>query len=464
MTLRDLIAQRRFTILLGKNGAGKSTALRQLDSARDVNTKYITPERGGALKYDPNLETQISNSDDWLPRAMRRNRFEKFREQSAYQFRTLETLVLREIEKVPAIRGDSSYTFDTTLNKINGLLPAIEMRRSERGFSICSKQGERVSEDVLSSGESELIALAIEVLVFARAEDSDKYLLLDEPDVHLHPDLQQKFIEFVEGIAKRHDFRVVIATHSTAIIGAFHDKQHVQIVPMTSKDQDTFSKFDYEPICQEILPIFGTHPLSSHFNKKPVLLVEGEDDKRVIDQLVRSANGNVKLSPCVVGTVTEMNKWENWLESFLPSIYDDPVAYSLRDLDSATTPAIDDLKIVRRTKLNCYAIENLLLTTECLAKNGFSEESFLDELNNWIQSHPAHQATGGIHLLVESFGNRRTLCIKNSRNVLVALLGSLKPWEVLIGQLLAHDFDRTTTSQHSLKQYLGPEAVEILFG
>lgn len=463
MKLEDLIKQKSFTVLLGKNGAGKSTMLRQLDSITSLSTKYVTPERGGTLKYDPAIETNLNNNENWLTNMMRKNRFEKFREQSAYQFRNLEMLVLREIEKDPKLRNDPNYTFDTTLKYINDLLPAIMMKRSDRGFTVHSKSGERVSNDSLSSGESELIALAIEVLVFARENQTDKYLLLDEPDVHLHPDLQRRFVEFVEEIAQKYDFRVVIATHSTAIIGAFRDKKGVQIVPVISKDQSNFDYFDYDPICHQVLPIFGTHPLSSQFNRTPVLLVEGDDDKRVIDQLVRSADGSILLSPCVVGTVSEMNKWELWLNSVLPSIYDKPVAYSLRDLDSATSPEIEDVGIVKRARLNCYAIENLLLTEECLAQHSFSEETFIEELWNWVDNHATHQATKQINSIASSFDSRRTMNLKNVRNVLVALLGSSKPWEVLVGQLLATNRDLKSNSSHSLRQYLGSDAIDILF-
>lgn len=465
MALKEIIRNKRFTVLLGKNGAGKSTMLRTLDSTADINTKYITPERGGTLKYDPSIESNLTNNENWLTQVMRKNRFEKFREQSAYQFRNLETLVLREIEKNPELRNDPTYTFDTTLNLINDLLPAINMVRSDRGFTINSKADKsKVPEDALSSGESELIALGIEVLVFARESQDNKYLLLDEPDVHLHPDLQQRFVKFVETIAKKYNFRVIVATHSTAIIGAFVDKGDVQVVPVTSKDQTAFAPFDYDPVCHGILPIFGTHPLSSQFNRAPVLLVEGEDDKRVIDQLVRSAGGSVLLSPCVVGTVSEMNRWETWLNSVLPSIYDQPVAYSLRDLDSADTPSIENVGIVIRAKLNCYAIENLLLTDECLALHGFSDDQFIAELRNWVDSHPRHQATDRTHAIADSFSERRTMNLKLVRNVLVALLGSQKPWEVLIGQLMAANQAPAATSENSLRTFLGDAAIRVLFG
>ena len=310
MNIQDLVNNAKFTILLGKNGAGKSTLLREIDSADQFNTKYISPERGGTLKYDPGVDQNMSNNENWIINDRRKNRTEQFRQQSTAQFRNLEVMVLREIEKDLEKRNDHNYTFDTTLDHINTLLPKITLKRADRGFEISNAQDQKVSEDNISSGESELIALSIEVLVFSRLNQENRVLLLDEPDVHLHPDLQHKFIEFVEKIAVDYDFRVVIATHSTAIVGAFSDGADLQIVPITDKGQKDFSFFKYDPICHEILPVFGAHPLSSHFNRIPILLVEGEDDKRVFEQIMRTSEGQIRFSPSVVGTVDEMNKWE----------------------------------------------------------------------------------------------------------------------------------------------------------
>ena len=463
MHIEELVKNAKFTILLGKNGAGKSTLLRNIDSSGEFSTKYISPERGGSLKYDPNVDLNMSNNDDWMIQDRRKNRTEQFRQQSTAQFRNLEVMVLREIEKDIGKREDVNYTFDTTINNINELLPKIKLERADRGFEISNNQGVKVSEDNISSGESELIALSIEVLVFSRSKQENKTLLLDEPDVHLHPDLQQRFTEFVEKIATEFNFRVVLATHSTAIVGAFSETADLQVVPITDKAQSEFSAFRYDPICHEILPVFGSHPLSTHFNRTPVLLVEGEDDKRVFEQIMRSSQGRIKFAPCVVGTVTEMTNWEKWLNTFLPSIYDDPKGYSIRDLDDSAQAEIDDIGCVRRTRLNCYAIENLLLTTECLSLHHYTPEAFCEKIGQWLEVNPSHQTTDALIALRDGFDERRTIKIKDLRNIIVALLGISKPWEVLVGQIIVNNLGKQTEDPHSVHTYLGRSVITKLF-
>lgn len=459
MNLDALISNARFTILLGKNGSGKSTVLRNFDAQNQVRTKYITPERGGTLQYDPGTDSNMAQNENWIIQDRRKNRTERFRQQSIAQFRNLEVLVLREIEQNKNGLRNTDYSFDDTLRKINKLLPVIELRRSDRGFKIYSKNGGVIAEDQISSGEAELISLAIEVLVFAHETRNSKVLLLDEPDVHLHPDLQQKFIQFVEQLAIERDFKIVIATHSTAIIGAFMQRDDLQIVPITMRGQSEFKFFKYSEICHNILPIFGAHPLSTQFNRSPVLLVEGEDDMRVFEQFVRSSEGRIRFSPCAVGTIDKMHDWEDWLNEFLPSIYDSPKGFSLRDLDSSPQCEIDDVGCVVRARLNCYAIENLLLTEECLGKHGFKPAAFHKILKDWLSQNSAHSSVETVSAIVDGFDERRTIKIKDARNVLVERLGSKKPWEVIIGQLLAENIDNGNKSSHSIREYLGPGVI-----
>lgn len=464
MDISKIIQQARFTVLLGKNGAGKSTLLRQLASNLGNDVKYVSPERGGTLKYDPNVDNNIASNANWLRNTRQKNRFEQFREQSAAQFRSLEMLILREIESKPEKRQDPAYTFDLILAQINALLPAIKLARSDKGFSILSKSNESIAEDSISSGEAELIALAIEVLVYSRSSAPNKLLLLDEPDVHLHPDLQQRFVKFVESVAVEHDIRVVVATHSTAIIGAFAPRADLQIIPVSAKNQVDFVDFRRTAVSEQILPVFGAHPLATTFNKSPVVLVEGEDDRRVLDQIVRSSGGRYSFSPCVVGTVTAMGEWEEWLNQFLPVLYDEPKAYSLRDLDDSQQTDIEDIGCVVRIRLNCYAIENLLLTKQCLVGHGFGDEdAFKAELYKWSSNYPSHQFSKEVHHLAEEFSRRRTMKIKNIRNIIVALLGSSKPWEVIVGQLIAAGTWANDVDANSVQTFLGQKAAQHLF-
>jgi len=128
-----------------------------------------------------------------LSGALRNNQFNQFKQQTVTQFRKLELLSLRDIEQDNNIRSDYSYSFQTVVDEINKLLDNIEIKRSAADFKIYKKSdGSEIDPTKISSGESELIALGIECLVFAKEckESVENILFLDEPDAHLHPDLQ----------------------------------------------------------------------------------------------------------------------------------------------------------------------------------------------------------------------------------------------------------------------------------
>ena len=143
-----------------------------------------------------------------------------------------------------------------------------------------------------------MLSLAIEVLSFCQqAKHSEhrsqrKILLLDEPDVHLHPDLQHRLIKLVSKATKENDIVTLITTHSTAVLGALDEAgDHVAFMIANASTDLLF-----RPISQhlkDVIPVFGAHPLTNVFNRMPILLVEGEDDVRIWQQAVRSSGGDL---------------------------------------------------------------------------------------------------------------------------------------------------------------------------
>jgi energy-coupling factor transporter ATP-binding protein EcfA2 len=336
-SLRNL---NKINVVLGKNGCGKSTALKQVQQAIEegdevANSKYITPERGGALKYDPSVEQSTSSNPRWLPKQLRKNQFTQFKQQTVSQFRKLELLSLREIEQNPELRNDHAYTFQSIVDTINTLLDNIEIRREGTDFNIYNKaENSGIEPDAISSGESELIALGIECLVFAKEsnENEENILFLDEPDAHLHPDLQVRLAIFLKNLVEENNFRVVMATHSTSFLAAFEEYPGISIEFITSNQKD----INFQAVSEtykRILPIFGAHPLSNLFNESPILLLEGEDDERIWQQAIRTSQGTLKIYPCAADSIDHLNQYEIQVSEIINSIYDSAKAYSLRDRD-----------------------------------------------------------------------------------------------------------------------------------
>ena len=155
----------KVNVVLGKNGCGKSTLLKAVENGltTDGHKRYITPERGGVLIYQPNVEQNLTENVNWLENTRRNNQFNQFREQSVVQFRRLELNVYRGAES----RGEVA-NFGVNVERLNGLLDNIELRNVDSTFKFFSKSsGSELPPGAISNGEAELVSLGIETLAFA---------------------------------------------------------------------------------------------------------------------------------------------------------------------------------------------------------------------------------------------------------------------------------------------------------
>ena len=450
-------------VVLGKNSSGKSTLLRLMDqklNEQGACVRYITPERGGELKFEGGIETNRSGNPGWFERSRRKNQWTQFKQSSVAEFRNLETLVLRSIEQDLKVRK-KRFTFDTEIKKINRLLDHIKLIRSESaGFDIVRKNDQQtaIASD-LSSGESELITLAIEILYFSykcklnKYKDQENWLLLDEPDVHLHPDLQYRLMELlVSCFSDRSrkalgDRKVLIATHSTTIVSSLCDLHpNTRIGLMQTDIQET--KFrQADKTWKAILPMFGAHPLSNIFNEKPPLIVEGEDDERIWQAAVRHSQGQVSVYSCVAGNVDSMNRHEKLANELMKNVYDNSKAYSLRDRDDAQEE-IDDEGLVFRFRLNCRNAENLIVTDDVLDELDTNWKSLQADLEKWIKDHPEHPQYEDTVKFKESGWNRQEFQLKDLRNVIVSITGSTLSWEIAVGRSIAQLPEKRFNSEH----------------
>jgi len=229
-------------VILGKNGCGKSYLQKRIEQGLQGRNgfgkvRYISPERGGfLLRYDPSIEQVISQNPGWIEDQRRKNQSENFRQQSATLFRRLELLVLREIEREHMKEGYVARDFDQTIEKLNMLLDRVRLERDDvQAFKIIDRDsGAEAPSDQLSSGESELISLGIEFLAFVKEHDPEKenVLLVDEPDVHLHPDLQDRLARFIVDVLKDKHITLILATHSTALLSAVAERTETRVAFM----------------------------------------------------------------------------------------------------------------------------------------------------------------------------------------------------------------------------------------
>lgn len=459
-------------IILGRNGAGKSRFLRaiaELASPDTSRTFYISPERAGVFRRDGGLTTNIEQDPNYLEQTRRRNQAGNFKAGSAHRLHELRDSYNSKVLNTPELRYKTNVSFETSiLPRISGLLANIRVELGERGFIFKSPLDEVVEPNDLSSGESEAITLAAEILTFFENIDESRpnTLLLDEPDVHLHPDLQARLGHFIlTSLAEltedqREKTAVCIATHSTALVSSLATSPYTS-VGIKNFDNWTVRQVGAKEELRKIAPFFG-HPLSLALSNDVMLIVEGEDDERVFQQAGRTSRGRIKLFPVLASSVDQQTELETYCNKVVGALFDDPVAYSLRDGDGKSG-AFPDIGVVKRFRLECYAIENALLTDECLQALGCdSWNTFMAKAQVWLSKNPSNQGATLVSKLIGSQDRLRNEKIKSIRDVICGICEVKKPWEVVVGQCLGNLKTATPTCDHSLAAYFGVDAAKIL--
>lgn len=462
----------RINVILGRNGSGKSRLLRKLDELlyldASYHISYITPERTGTFQRDANVEVSMASSPLWAADTRRAN------QPNGTSFKAMSHLALRNVEiaYLRALQGQDAthkHFQSECLDPICELLGNISIVQKDSDFEFLTNQGDSVQANDLSSGESETIALAAEVLNFFMAVDPKKknWLLLDEPDVHQHPDLQARFGHYLLkqlnllSNGERASVSIFIATHSTALVCALASNENVVL---GTKDFGK-TQIEFKPVAADLrkaAPFFG-HPLSLMLHNDPLLVLEGEDDVRVWQQAARSSQGKVQFFPALAQSVNQQESLEQFCSEVLSSIYDSPRAYSVRDGDGKTAQ-IGDIGCVKRYRLNCYAIENLLVTTECLKDLGCNWGEFQALAQAWMLKNPSHQYVQGIKSLIESSTRLQMDKIKDIRNLIPGIANSTKAWEIVVGRALSTVVDTTVSNDDpfSIVEFIGIGAAKEL--
>lgn len=461
---------------MGRNGAGKSRFLRDIEEVTSQNkelfyVRYVSPERAGSFKRDGNVLTNMSDNPNWLRQTRAVNQASNFKAASAMLFREAETLYLRRLASTPEIRMDPTRNFETDrLSKVNQLLTNISLEMGNADFEFRSlADGHTISPDSISSGESEAVALAAEILYFFDTIDPTKFniLLLDEPDVHLHPDLQARlgkliiamFDEF-EGDAE--SIAVCLSTHSTPLVCSLADSPYVSI-GTKSFAVDTVELKSARAELRKVAPFFG-HPLSLALSEDVALILEGEDDERVWQQAARTSQGRIKVFPVLAGSVNQQGELETFCRDLLGTLYDNPVAFSLRDGDGIVDQPLEHRPPIKRYRLQCYAIENALLTDPCLAVMETTWEGLTAAAIKWAENNPEHGDINLIEKLAKSDDRLRHTKIKKIRQLVCAILECRKPWDVVVGQAIGALTNEDLASPNMLIDFLGLEMVnDVIF-
>ena len=131
--------------------------------------------------------------------------------------------------------------------EINGIFNILELDVKLKGISKDGKnmpifensQGEEFDINELSSGEKQLFLRTLSIKML---EPEDSIILIDEPELSLHPKWQQQIIKVYQSIGKNN--QIIVATHSPHLLGSVRSENIIilskneenKIIPITGEE------------------------------------------------------------------------------------------------------------------------------------------------------------------------------------------------------------------------------------
>ncbi len=356
------------SILFGKNGSGKSLLLRAWRDSQLAHSHYVIPERTGSLGFNPNfLQQQMA------PQQRREisgtNYVNEYRQHVIARVQAY--FLARGATRLGQLPGNpadlealiADLLPDFTVDLI-GESPPYKLRRAASGQEVGGVEQ-------LSSGEAQVLTLGLDILTIAAIWDIQKapmrLLLVDEPDAHIHPDLQVRFADFLTRVADTYSLQVVVATHSTTLLSSLGQFAGARCgVIYVDRTKSTFKAAPFTAVLKELAACLGGHALMGPLFGVPLLLVEGDDDYRIWSQVPRHHVTSFAVIPC---NGDEIYTYQESLEKIFGALRSDatePAGFALLDGDKPL-PAGKPQTHVRFIRLGCHEAENLFLSDEVLA-------------------------------------------------------------------------------------------------
>jgi hypothetical protein len=271
------------TFLVGPNGTGKTQfaeSIRHQLTQSGVKTRYLNAERLTGLEKQQ--YSYFANGSP-LERGLDIARFDNFKSYGReYGLAADAWIILKEkLDVRLRIEAVLSQFFERTLrlNEEGGFLnPKLQLQGSEGEYGF-------------KSGESHGLKELISILAFIY-DDEYSCLILDEPELHLHPQYQSFLLSEIKKaygnpIDNPDKKAFVIITHSPYFIDINNtdDLKNLLIFQPKKKPQ-WISELDTDDLhrINKVLPRLNTHHKQFFFATKPIF-VEGYTDQILINTI-----------------------------------------------------------------------------------------------------------------------------------------------------------------------------------
>lgn len=230
-------------------------------------------------------------------------------------------------------------------------------------FKFTDESGQQLPFGSLSSGEQEIIKVLFDV---ARKDIRHSVIIVDEPELHLHPTLTFKLIETLKSIGD-HTNQFIFLTHSPDLISTYYSTGDVYFIDQKDNginQAHRLSDLDHEH--KEVASLIGQN-LGMFAVGKKLVFVEGEKssiDRLTYQKIALTIDPEIRVLPA--GSVLNILALNNIEEQIRRSIFGIDL-YMIRDRDGLSDEQVTLLE--RNGRIKCLKrrhVENYFLDDEVL--------------------------------------------------------------------------------------------------
>jgi hypothetical protein len=218
--------------------------------------------------------------------------------------------------------------------------------------------GSRTDRELVWAGDGIQIWLQLLLHVFLERETST--LILDEPDVYLHADLQRRLVKLLEMLSPQ----MLMATHSSEVLGEAEQDAIIWV----DKSRRNAIKAPSGPLLSKLSDTLGSQfnlKLARTLRARVTLFVEG-DDMKILSAVARTLGAITVAQESRIAAVQleGFSKWEHteafgWLTKTM--LQDAFAIHAILDRDYRSNAAIDALRRSRSSAKRSSAVRLLSL-------------------------------------------------------------------------------------------------------
>ncbi|QHG20797.1 AAA family ATPase [Nostoc sp. ATCC 53789] len=237
---------------------------------------------------------------------------------------------------------------------------------------LCASQ--RIALDFNSSGSGFMQVLQILAPIYRFCPEQASIVLLDEPDAHLHPNLQASLANTLRDIQKELGIQIIISTHSTSIIRAADPSE---VIPISAQEKINTPLVSSDDVEEQISTRIDTYDLGKSVISGKLVFLEDSDTSilEAFDKVLRTGCfSGANTVPVLKGRSKDDKVPFQMTEVLNKFVGRDVEIHFIRDGDGLGLEWRDKLteyaisKNVVLHQLERHEIENYLLSAELIYK------------------------------------------------------------------------------------------------